>query len=424
MRIFLVVVSRRATRGAMASEREDLTEEAQSSSYERGSESEVEDVDKEEEEEEEETSSSFWESVLLFSVAFLVIQTQVVFVSCVFNLILRQFILPKGIAFQRPFYPDYQQTHPVAYVPMLEDKYLTSGQIMQEPLGSRLLIRDGSYFDVWLRMSLPYSEENQALFQVQVDLLALNSSVVFSDKRTCLMRRQNAVLRYVKLAALAPLYLLGWLEEGKETLYFPVVQGFKQGNIENVGEAKVSQLKVSILSQENKRPPEIYEAEAHLLVKLNMVQHFMYHYPFTSFVVFSIALAVALNSLMLAILVLVFVVLLFASSDEIEDGDEEEGEEETSHSDKEGEADEIVDVDGATTEASELSSGMNLDFHSDSGKGKESQPVSENDSQLTPWEPTTTTPSDASVDNTSNGETRIVKAGSKKYITETRQRKT
>jgi len=380
-----------------------------------------------------ESGTGLWQSVLLFTLAVLVIEGQVLFVSCVFNVILRQLVLPKGIAFQRTFHPDYQLAQPAAFVPILYDKYLTSGQLLQEaPAGdSGLIVRDGSYFDVWLKIALPYSEENSPLFQVQVDLIAPNASVLFSARKNCLMTRENAVLKYAKMAFFWPLYLFGFRDNSDETLYFPVVSRFRQGQIENVGEAKVSQLKVSLLPQRDKAPPEIYSAEAHVLVKLNVAQHFMYHYPVTSFVLLTAATAAAVNSLLVGLLVFVLIFLLLGNAEEREGGDDEgpatdlSGEDGLSPSEKEDDlslgAEGIVDAggEGASASASELSSGMNLELHDDDGGG-------DGDNGARP-EPEDSGPgtslSDASTGPDSGNETRVVKAPKQKNISFVRSRK-
>ncbi len=382
--------------------------------------------------------TGLWQSVLLFALAVLVIEGQVLFVSCVFNVILRQLVLPKGIAFQRPFHPDYQLPQPAALVPILDDRFLTSGQLLQEapPGDSGLMVREGSYFDVWLKIALPYSEENSPLFQVQVDLLAPNASVLFTARKNCLMKKENAVLKYAKMAFYWPLYLFGFADNSDETLYLPVVSRFKQGHIENVGEAKVAQLRVSFLPQRDKPPPEIYSAEAHILVKLSRVQHFMYHYPVTSFAMLTGATATVVNGLLLGLLVFVLLFLLLGSSAEGRendgdgDGDEgtevsEGGEDGPSASEKEGLRGEgIVDVDGAGAwdageegaSGSELSSGLNLEFHDDGdgGRGGGAEGAG----------PATSSLSDASSGPESGNETtRVVKAPKQPNISFVRSRR-
>ena len=362
------------------------------------------------EEEEEGASSPLWQNVIVLIIAALVIQAQVFFVSGVFNLVLRRWILPKGIAFQHPFHPDYQEAQPVAYIPMLENKYLTSGQISEAPKESGLLVSDGSYFDVWLKFSLPYSAENQALFQVQVDLLALNSSVVFSDRKACMMKRDSFSFKHMKLLAFAPLYLFGFMDEGKESLYFPVVNRFQQGKL-----GKVSQVKVSLLPQKDKKPPEIYEAEAHVLIKLNLLQHFMYHYPLSSFIILSCATAIFLNSILLGLVFVVLLAILFGGSGN-----------NTGEEDGEGDKEDYTEGSGADRSAfSDMSPDTNFELNDDGGasKGEGNNSEEEDSGQVTSWEQAT---SDASNDTTSN-EAKILKAASsprKNYITETRQRKT
>lgn len=371
-----------------------------------------------------------WQSAILFIVAALVIQAQVFFVSCVVNIVLRQFVLPKGIAYKREFHPDYQAPEPVAHIPILDDKYLTSGQLLQKPEEAGLLVRDGSYFDVWLRLSLPYTEKNEALFQVQVDLLAMNASSVFSARKTCLMRRKNFLLRHFRLAALGPLYLAGFLQDGEETLYFPVVTKFKQGSIGKVADVKVSQLRVTLLPQKDRDPPELYQSEAHVLIKLNFVQHFMYHYPITSFIVLSCALAVVLNSLLMGVFLAVLAALFLGGGSEDDDDEEEGGERGSSGSEDESEEakggpsedqnSSKVSTEGVITDFDEEGGGEAKPRETDTAQGTEDE-----SSDPTPWQPTTTTsPSDASPENAST-RTQVLKTGSKKYITETqaRQRK-
>ncbi|QDZ19143.1 hypothetical protein HOP50_02g16570 [Chloropicon primus] len=376
----------------------------------------------EEEREGENEGTPVWQSALLFVTAALVIQGQIFLFSCALNLGVRHYVLPKDIAYQREFHPDYQAVQPVAYVPMLEEKFLTSGQLLHEPEDSSgLLVREGSYFDVWLKLSLPYSVKNEALFQVQVDLLALNSSSVFSSRKTCMMKRQNYLLRHVKLAVFAPLYLLGFLQDGEETLYFPVVDKFEQGKITNVGPTEVSQLRVTILSQKDRDPPEIYQAEAHILVKLNLLQHFLYHYPITSFVALSCALTVAMNVLLLGLIVVVLSAFLLGGfslerTEETEDGLEggEKGEGAPApENDAAGEVDETetsgltnVDLGGADEEVR--------------GQANESSGEDVRDNTGPSWEPSTSMSEDMSEDTQS---TSILKTGSKKFITEEQARR-
>lgn len=372
-----------------------------------------------------------WQSTLVVIVAVLAIQAQVFFASSLFNVLLRWWVLPKGNAFTIPFHPDYQEQHPAAYIPMLEDKYLTSGQMVEEQPqdGSGLLVRDGSYFDVWLKLSLPHSAKNEDLFQVQVDLLAPNSSVVFSDRKACLMTKQSFLFRHLKLVAFAPLYLSGFMDQEQQVLYFPVVDRFKQGKVDHV----VSQLKVSLLPQAGNKPPELYEAEAHILVKLNMLQHFMYHYPITSFALFSFFTALFLNGILLALLLVVLVAIMFGLSDGTGDSGEDSasdreeedyteatsggeytftefGEEDTSKG--EGEV-----VEGREAEGTSNSEGL--------GEGT-TQVMNKNASSWGKSEATTreVVTSDADGGGASNDGTKVVKAASvREHITETRWRK-
>jgi hypothetical protein len=358
-----------------------------------------------------------WQSTLVVIVAVLVIQAQVFFASSLFNVLLRWWVLPKGNAFTIPFHPDYQEQHPAAYIPMLEDKYLTSGQMVEKQPqdGSGLLVRDGSYFDVWLKLSLPYSAKNEDLFQVQVDLLAPNSSVVFSDRKACLMTKKSFLFRHLKLVAFAPLYLSGFMDQEQQVLYFPVVDRFKQGNVDQV----VSQLKVSLLPQAGNDPPELYEAEAHILVKLNMIQHFMYHYPITSFAVFSLFTALFLNSILLGLLLVVLVAIMFGLSDSTGDSGGD------SSSEKEEEEEE-EDYTEATSGGEYTFTEFGEEGTSNServGEGT-TQVMNENVSSWGKSKATAREVVTSDDDDVSNDGTKVVKAASvREHITETRWRK-
>ena len=385
-----------------------------------------------EEDGDEREATPLWQSAVLFALAVLVIQGQVFFVSCAINLGLRHLILPKGIAYEKEFQPDYQQPNPVAYVPILEDNYLTSGQLLHKLEDARgLLVQDGSYFDVWLKLSLPYSSTNENLFQVQVDLLALNSTTVFTARRACLMRRQNSLLRHAKLVAFAPLYVLGLLKDGEETLYFRVVSKFRQGSITGVGDTKVSQLRVSLLPQRGRDPPEVYGAAAHVLVKLSYLQHFLYHYPVTSFVTLSCGLAVGLNVLLLGIIVAIVLAFLFGGPAlEQDDGDGEGASGVTSDEDEEGGSSPKGQAAGSGKGGSEqgdrdeeTTSGLtNVDFEGGAGGRKESSAGEQGEGeQSTAWG---TSASDASAGAPGNeSDAQVLKKGSKKFITETQARR-
>lgn len=263
-------------------------------------------------------SAPGWPQALLYVVAFLVVEAQVLFVSLAANAAARHYVLPKETAHVRPFHLDYQAAHPLAVVPLVRERFLISGQLLSLPgpdsapddVGeppydaeiaaaqrlppSALLIEDGSRFDVWLKLSLPLSDANRGLFQVQVDMLAANATVVFRERRPVLVRRPSWPMRVLRLAAMAPLFLCGLLCED-ETVHLAMVQGYRQKASD-----RIAQLRVKLLARRGREPPEFFSGEAHVLIKLNFAQHLMYHYPISSFLVLTSATFVALNWAMAA----------------------------------------------------------------------------------------------------------------------------
>eukprot|EP00216_Chloropicon_sp_CCMP2111_P006956 CAMPEP_0198236302 /NCGR_PEP_ID=MMETSP1446-20131203/2196_1 /TAXON_ID=1461542 ORGANISM="Unidentified sp, Strain CCMP2111" /NCGR_SAMPLE_ID=MMETSP1446 /ASSEMBLY_ACC=CAM_ASM_001112 /LENGTH=408 /DNA_ID=CAMNT_0043917983 /DNA_START=166 /DNA_END=1392 /DNA_ORIENTATION=- len=369
-----------------------------------------------------------WKNLFLLLVAFIVVEVQIFFVSMLFNLALRHFILPSTTMYRRSLYLDYTESNPVALVPMVKDKYLVSDQLVNLPPESSELIRQGFDFDVWLRFSLPFKDENLAIFQVQTELLALNQTVLFKSHRPCLVKNLSSPLKYIKQLAFAPLYIAGVLKEEGE-LYFSAVSKFRQ-----TAEAAVSHLRVTILRRNDQEPPEFYSAEAHILMKLNMLQHFLYHYPLASFAVVTTLIATVLHMFVFTFLGLVVIYMLFRGS-EIAEGEEEEEDKDSGDNlddgypsdDKRSDVSEdlVVNLDG-DTERSNLADVEDAEDRSAGGKGMaEAASCSDADSSEVAgsWESSPRVEVAGNLDGRSTDEAVLKATSSKSFITETRQRK-
>mmetsp|Transcript_28017 Transcript_28017/g.45482 ORF Transcript_28017/g.45482 Transcript_28017/m.45482 type:complete len:410 (+) Transcript_28017:89-1318(+) len=209
------------------------------------------------------------------------IQIGVLFFVAAFLYLVMYYVLVPVPHYQQPLFFDYRTkgsdgaSVPTAYaqfVPLRFGADAKTGTPVQ-PLGSRFL-HSGQVVDAFVSLRVPESPENinAGMFMLELEMLALDGTVIASTARPLMLRYKSRAVRIMQTVFYALPLTLGLIEEE---------QSFHLSLMPSYTEASVAPLHRVRVTLSNPRF-HVYSASVRLVTRMSGISYYMYHYRLLS----------------------------------------------------------------------------------------------------------------------------------------------